>query len=92
MKGNLEKATEYNLKRELENPVDGEIWYEIASFYGLFEKLEECLRALSKSIEMGYISYPSMQNDAFLDYVKPHKGIQDLLSIAQEKHNNLKIS
>ena len=90
MKGNRDKAAEYNLKRELENPVDSEIWYEITRFYGLFEKLEDCRRALSKSIEMGYVNYPSMQNDIFLDHVRQNQGIQDLLTKAKEKHEKLK--
>jgi len=58
MKGNIEKATEYNLKRELENPTDSENWYEIARSYGLFEMKEDCYRALKKSIDMGYHECP----------------------------------
>ena len=83
MKGNLDQAAEFNLKREAENPVDGEIWYEIARFYGLFNMKEDCYRALNKSIDMGYVSYPSMQVDCFLDPVRHDSGIKDLLSKAQ---------
>ncbi len=67
MKGNLENATEYTLKRELENPADSENFYEIARVYGLLNNKEACCRALRKSIDMGYVSYPSMQGDSFLD-------------------------
>ncbi len=90
MKGNIKKAAELNLKRELENPADSEIWYEIARIYGLFEMKEDCYRALKKSIDMGYISYPSMQNDSFLDSVRKDKGIKDLLENAKMKHEELK--
>ncbi len=90
IKGNPDKAAEYNLKRELENPVDSEIWYEIARFYGLFNMKEACCRALNKSINMGYISYPSMQRDTFLDSVRSDPEILDLLSKAKEKHEDLK--
>ncbi|MCW8806251.1 MAG: protein kinase, partial [Ignavibacteriaceae bacterium] len=90
MKGNLEKATEYTLKRELENPVDSENIYEIARVYGLLNNTEACCRALRKSIDMGYISYPSMQADTFLDSVRHDPEIQNLLSIAKEKHEELK--
>ncbi len=88
--GNVEKAGEFNKKRELENPSDSEIWYEIARVYGLFEMKEDCYRALKKSIDMGYISYPSMQGDSFLDSVKQDPGIQDLLAKAKMKHEELK--
>ena len=90
MKGYPDKAAEYNLKRELENPVDGEIWYEIARFYGLFNRKEDCYRALNKSINMGFISYPFMQSDTFLDPVRADPGILDLLSKAKERHEDLK--
>ncbi len=88
--GNVEKAAEFNKKRELENPSDSEIWYEIARVYGLFEMKEDCYRALKKSIDMGYISYPSMQGDSFLDSVRQDPGMQDLLEKAKMKHEELK--
>jgi len=88
--GNIEKAAKFNLKRELENPSDSEIWYEIARVYGLFEMKEDCYRALKKSIDMGYISYPSMQGDSFLDSVRQDPGIQNLLTKAKMKHEELK--
>ncbi len=88
--GNVEKAGEFNKKRELENPSDSEIWYEIARVYGLFEMTEDCYRALEKSIDMGYISYTSMQGDSFLDSVRQDPGIQDLLAKAKMKHEELK--
>ncbi|MCH8034021.1 MAG: protein kinase [Bacteroidetes bacterium] len=90
MKGNIEKAEEYNLKRELENPADSENFYEIARIYGLLNKTEACSRALRKSIDMGYVSYPSMQSDSFLDPVRPDPGIQDLLMQAKMRHEELK--
>jgi len=90
IKGNIEKAKEYNLKRELENPADSENYYEIARAYGLFEMKEDCCRALKKSIDMGYISYPTMQNDSFLDSVRQDQGIQNLLKAAQNKHETLR--
>lgn len=90
MKGNIEKAAEFNLKREAENPNDSEIWYEIARVYGLFEMKKDCYRALNKSIDMGYVSYPAMQRDSFLDSVRQDQGIKDLLAKAQMIHEELK--
>lgn len=90
MEGNIEKAAKFNIKREKENPADSKIWYEIARVYGLLEMKEACCRSLKKSIDMGYISYPSMQRDSFLDSVKDDPVIQDLLSQAKIKHAELK--
>ena len=90
MNGNIEKATEYNLKRELENPADSENFYEIARIYGLLSRTEACCRALRKSIDMGYVSYPSMQVDSFLNSVREDPGIQNLLAKAQTIHEELK--
>ena len=90
IKGNIEKAKEYNLKRELENPADSENFYEIARTYGLFNMKEDCYRALKKSIDMGYVSYPSMQRDSSLDSVRQDQGIIDLLAKAQKIHEELK--
>ncbi len=79
LKGDLKKAAEFNQKREMENPTDGEIWYEIARVYGLLGMKEDCYRALDKTIEMGYVNFPAMQNDTFLDSVRQEPGIKDLL-------------
>ena len=84
------KVDEVNLKRELTNPGDGEIWYEIARIYGLLGLKEDCGRALKKSIEMGYICYPFMQTDSFLDSIRQDPAIQGLLEEAQKKHEELK--
>ena len=90
MNGNVEEAAKFNFKRESENPSDSEIWYEIARLYGLFNMKDDCCRALKKSIDMGYVSYPSMQGDSFLDSVRQDSKVQNLLSIAKEKHEELK--
>ncbi|MCB0748202.1 MAG: protein kinase, partial [Ignavibacteriae bacterium] len=90
MNGNIDKATEYNLKRELENPTDSEIFYEIARIYGLLSKPEDCERALRKAIDLGYVSYPSMQNDSFLNTVREDEGIKNLLNNAKMIHEELK--
>jgi len=39
---------------------------------------------------MGYVSYPSMQRDSFLDSVRNDPGIQVLLTQAKMKHEELK--
>ncbi|MCB0753578.1 MAG: hypothetical protein KDC52_19055, partial [Ignavibacteriae bacterium] len=90
MNGNIDKATEYNLKRELENPTDSEIFYEIARIYGLLSKPEDCERALRKAIDLGYVSYPSMQNDSFLNTVREDEGIKNLLNNAKMIHEELR--
>jgi len=88
--GNFEKAKAYNLKRELENPADSENFYEIARTYGLFMLKDDCYRALKRSIDMGYVNYPAMQNDSFLDSVRQDSGIKDLLGKVQLIHEELK--
>ncbi len=90
MKGNTDKAAEFNLQRELENPADSEIFYEIARVYGLLNKKDDCRRALRKSIELGYVSYPSMLKDSFLDPVREDPGIRSLLEKVKSMHEELK--
>jgi len=90
MKGNIEKAKEYNLKRELENPTDSENLYEIARIYGLFEMKDDCRRVLKNSIDLGYVNYPAMLRDSFLDGVRQEFRIQYLLMQAKMKHVELK--
>lgn len=91
MRGNIESATEYNLKRELENPADSEIFYEIARIYGLLNKPEDCYRALRKSIDLGYVNYPCMQTDSFLNVVRYNNKIMTLLEHTRQVHEELKI-
>ncbi|MCB9058608.1 MAG: protein kinase [Calditrichae bacterium] len=90
LSGDMQKAVEYNNKRAAENPADGEIWYEIARLYGLFSKVEDCYQALKKSVELGYLSYPSMSMDFFLDPVKHDPKIQQQLSETQSMFQDLK--
>jgi len=90
MNGNVEKAAEINHQRELPNPADGEIWYEIARVYGLLEKKDDCIRTLKKSIDMGFICYPFMQTDSFLDSLRHDSQIQKLFEEAREKHEEIK--
>jgi len=89
MNGDIQTAISLNFDRESENPVDGEIWYEIARLYGLFDCTEDCRRALEKAITMGYVSYPSIDGDAFLESVKKEPKIQKLIEVAKSKHEDL---
>jgi serine/threonine protein kinase len=90
IKGNFEKSAEYTLKRELENPADSENFYEIARVYGISNKVDACARALKKSIDRGYLSYPSMQNDMFLDPVRESPEIKELLQKVKGLHEELR--
>jgi serine/threonine protein kinase len=90
LKGNIEKALDYNRKREQANPADGEIWYEIARVYGLLNQKTGCERALKKSVELGYLSYPVMQKDVFLDGVRNDPGIRKVLESAKTLHEDLR--
>jgi tetratricopeptide (TPR) repeat protein len=90
MDGNTEKAYDFNLKRELENPADSEIFYEIARIYGLLNKPDACSRALRKSIDLGYVSYPSMQLDAFLNDVRNYPEVSKLIEKAHIIYQKLK--
>jgi hypothetical protein len=51
---------------------------------------EGCKRAVTKSIDKGYVSYPSMLGDSFFDSVRQNPQIQNLLTLAKEKHEDLK--
>ncbi|RMG64943.1 MAG: tetratricopeptide repeat protein [Calditrichaeota bacterium] len=90
MKGDLEAAGEFTRKREGENPSDGEIWYEIARVYGLSGLAGDCRRALARSVDMGYWSYPAMEKDRFLDGVREDPGIQQVLDRARHLHETLR--
>jgi tetratricopeptide (TPR) repeat protein len=90
LKGNKKKAVEFNLMREEAEPADGEILYEIARLFGLFNAKEDCYRALKKAIDMGYFSYPFMNKDSFLISVRDDVMIKELLSIARMKHEELR--
>ena len=90
MKGNIENAAELTLKRAEENPADGEIWYEIARIFGLLGKKDHCVKSLKKSIEMGFVSYPSMNTDSFMDTVRDDEQIQQLFALAMTKYQELK--
>lgn len=90
IKGNFKKAADYNLKRELENPADGEIWYEIARIYGNLKMEEDCYRALKRSIELGYINFTTMLRDPFLDPVRNSSGIEELINKAKAIHEDFK--
>jgi serine/threonine protein kinase len=90
LKGNNEKALAYNQKREQANPADGEIWYEIARVYGLLDQKSACERALKKSVELGYLSYPVMKKDVFLDPVRSDSGVKNVLYTAKNLHEELK--
>ncbi|PHS20399.1 MAG: hypothetical protein COA86_00140 [Kangiella sp.] len=88
--GDTKKAILLNFDRESENPADGEILYEIARLYGLYNDKDGCCRSLKKAIDMGYVSYPSMKGDIFLKSVKKDPEIKKLLEIAKLKHEDLK--
>ena len=45
---------------------------------------EGCKRAATKSIDKGYVSYPSMLGDSFFDSVRQNPQIQNLLTLAKK--------
>jgi eukaryotic-like serine/threonine-protein kinase len=85
-----EKAVKAMRKREEINPPDSEIWFTIAENYGLIGAKRDCIRALTKAIEMGFFCYPFLLTDSFLDSVRNEPEFQKLLSIAKEKHEAFK--
>ena len=89
-KGNISEAIKFNIKREEAEPADGEILYEIARLYALFNSKENCIRALKKSIDMGFVSYPFMIKDSFFNAYSEDEDIQALFSIAESKHQELR--
>lgn len=91
VKGYIESSTEYNLKIELENPADSEIFYEIARIYELLNKHEDCYRALRKCIDLGDVNYPYMQTDSFLNDVRHNDNIKALIEQTKLVYEDLKI-
>ena len=92
IQGDRAKALAFNRDREAEEPADSEIYYEIARIYGLYGEVEDCRRTLKKAIEMGYVSYPSIDGDDFLKAVNQEPVIKNLLNLAQQKHQALRNS
>jgi TolB-like protein len=77
-------------KMEQGNPPDSDNWYFIASTYALLGKSENCIRALKKAVEMGFINYPFIFKDSFLDSVRNDLTFQDILNVAKKKHEDFK--
>jgi serine/threonine-protein kinase len=75
---------------EQANPQDGEVWILIAQNYALLGNIEGCIRALKKTIELGFFNYPFMLKDSFLDPVRDDLEFQRVLEFAKEKYEAFK--
>lgn len=76
---------------ERANPQDGETWFLIAENYALLDDTDGCVKALKKTIELGFFNYPFMLKDSFLDPVRDHPEFQKVLALAKEKHEAFKM-
>ena len=92
LEGDTEQGIEYTKQWEQigSGKWDAEIWYQIAANYGLLGNKEECVRALRKAIEAGFVCYSFFLIDPFLDPMRDDPKFQEVLALAKEKHEAFK--
>ena len=92
LEGDTEQGIEYTKQWEQigSGKWDAEIWYQIAANYGLLGNKEECVRALRKAIEAGFVCYSFFLIDPFLDPMRDDPEFQKILVLAKEKHEAFK--
>ncbi len=84
--GNREVGLEAARQFEEVNVRDAEAWYHFAGNYALLGDRDGCIRALKRAVDGGFINYPFMLTDFFLDSVRGDEEFQMILQEAKEKH------
>jgi tetratricopeptide (TPR) repeat protein len=77
-------------KYEIENPLDGEMWFSIARRYGLMGDEKNCARTLERAIEMGYYNYPSILTDIYFNNIRNGENFNRVMLKAKVKHEDFK--
>lgn len=90
LQGNKEEALQAVRKHEQANLADAEPWYFIAEYYALVDDKPACIRALNKSVTLGFFNYPFMAKDSYLDAVRDDPEFQQVLALAKTKHDAFK--
>ncbi|HSL85328.1 MAG TPA: hypothetical protein VK861_00170, partial [Bacteroidales bacterium] len=93
LKGETDNGLAAIHRLEEANPSDSdsEHWYLIGNAYALLGDKSGCFRGLRKAIEGGFFNYPGMLNDPLLNSVRDEPEFQELLTMAQEKHEAFKM-
>jgi TolB-like protein/Flp pilus assembly protein TadD len=86
IEGNREVGLEAARQFEEVNVRDAEAWYHFAGNYALLGDRDGCIRALKRAVDGGFINYPFMLTDFFLDSVRGDEEFQMILQEAKEKH------
>ncbi len=69
---------------------DGEMYYNIANYFGLLGDAKDCVRLLKIAINHGFFDYQVMLNDTFLNPVRDDPEFKETLQQAKLKSDNFK--
>jgi len=78
-KGMYDRGRETDLRLVKLRPLDEVAYYNLACDYSLLQDSRNCLRALEKSLVLGYRDFRLMENDADLSFVKNDPRFWELL-------------
>jgi eukaryotic-like serine/threonine-protein kinase len=90
LEGKSDEGLEFTRLHERLLRFDGESWYHNASLYALFRDTDGCNRTLRKAVEFGFINYPFMVKDTFLDSMRDDSEFQQIMATVHKKHENFK--
>ncbi|MFC2083741.1 tetratricopeptide repeat protein [Bacteroidota bacterium] len=90
IEGETETARTAMTEMELANPIDAEIWFNIAEMYGILGDQSSSARALEEGINRGYYNYPFMVSNSFFDSVRSAPEFQQVLELARVRHNTFR--
>jgi tetratricopeptide (TPR) repeat protein len=70
--------------------VDSEHWYLLGNVYALLGDAENCARCVRRGAARGFLNYPGMLKDPFLDRVRDEPVVVQALALVREKHEHFK--
>jgi tetratricopeptide (TPR) repeat protein len=79
-KGLYEKGLEMDKRLLKLKPDDETVYYNLACDYSLLKLPEFCLKALQKSINLGYKDFKYMEKDPDLAYIRQDKRFGELIA------------
>jgi tetratricopeptide (TPR) repeat protein len=85
-RGNTKEASAALLGESFESLADGESIYHVAEDHALLGEWERAATALQRALNHGYFNYPFMQRDSFLDPVRSHPAIREVLEKVRLKY------
>ncbi len=78
-RGLYEKGLEIDTRLAKLRPDDPVMWYNLACSYSLLRMIDSSLKALEKTIRLGYEDFGFMDRDPDLDNVRSDKRYKELL-------------